>query len=172
MIVSLLRMRGEERVAVYSVHEPAEVAADPLDRAQSLVFVRDGFSLGVALLGVVWLALAGEWLAFAIGIAVVGFVAAIGALFAASPDAIGLAVLGINVVLGFERATLSRWSLGLMGFREIGAVSGRNRDECERRFFEHWHPDDSARSETGVVEGTKSHRLWGWKLGRQGQANA
>ncbi len=40
--------------------------------------------------------------------------------------------------IGFEAGSMERAWLTYMGWQEVGTVSGRNRHECERRFFETW----------------------------------
>jgi hypothetical protein len=127
-------------VAVYTVYEPPNAPADRVDRAEALTFIRDGFSWGAALVPPVWFALRGEWLALALYTAAAlilgyGLTAA-----GAQPNWVALVLFVFNLLLGFEADTLRRWSLARAGWREIGAVSGRNRDECERRFFEGWLP--------------------------------
>jgi hypothetical protein len=43
-------------------------------------------------------------------------------------------------LLAFEGDSLRRWALARRGWRMLGASNGRNRAECERRFFEAWLP--------------------------------
>ena len=48
--------------------------------------------------------------------------------------------MALNLLVGFEADSLERWSLDRRSWRMVGAVSGANYDECERRFFEGWVP--------------------------------
>ena len=65
------------------------------------------------------------------------------ALAAAGVDKslIGLINIAANVVVGFEASTIQRWTLERRSWSEVGTVVGRNRAECERRFFDKWLQD-------------------------------
>src|SRR4029077_4676389 len=64
--------RQEEAMPVYTVHAPSASGAD-VRAADGFIFVRDGFHLWAAILGVVWLAWHRLW------IAMIGWVGAVGA---------------------------------------------------------------------------------------------
>jgi hypothetical protein len=124
------------------VHEPPDPPADRFDRADALVFVRDGFSWGVALIAPIWLIMRGEWLLLAIYVVAAIALAVVLAAAGASPEWASLASFALNIFLAFEAGEIQRWLLGRRGWHEIATVSGRNRDECERRFFETWLKDE------------------------------
>jgi len=131
-------------VATYTIHEPPHSPADRIGRAETLVFVKDGFSWGAALVPPVWLAVRREWVGLAAYLA-----AALGlgyglAAAGAHADWVTLVILVFNLIIGSEAGALERWSLARGGWREIGAASGRNMDECERRFFDAWLPSQPA----------------------------
>jgi hypothetical protein len=137
-------LSGRTRVSAFTVHEPPHVppasGGTRLGRAESLVFVGDGFSWRAALFSPVYLIVCGEWLALAVYAAAAVALSAFLALIGAEPDwAVWMFVL-LNVVIGFEMSGLKRWSLARAGWREIAAVSGRGQDDAERRFFEAWLP--------------------------------
>jgi hypothetical protein len=138
MMWLLVRAKDNSDVDVYTVHEPPQPPVDRIDRAASMVFVRDGFSWGAALFSPVYLAVKGQWLAFVLYF-VVAFAAA-GALWSVGllENWFGLTIIGLNIYLGFEASTLERMWLTYRGWREVGTVAGRNLPECERRFFEDW----------------------------------
>ena len=50
-------------------------------------------------------------------------------------------MLAANIVIGFEASSLQRWTLSRRDWVETGTVVGRNRAECERRFFDGWLVD-------------------------------
>ena len=124
----------------FTVHEPPNPPVDRVDRAESLVFVKDGFSWLAALLAPIWLMAHRLWWPL------LGFVVAVGALEAIKRTAgvdqrwLGLAVLALNLMIGFEADTLRRWALERRSWRTLGSVSGKTAAECERRFFETWLP--------------------------------
>ena len=124
----------------FTVHEPADPSADRVDRAERLVFVRDGFSWVAALFAPIWL------LAYRLWWALLGYIIIAGGLqflkLAAPFDQrwIGLALFALNLLVGLEADTLRRWALDRRGWRVLGSVTGRSAAECERRFFELWLP--------------------------------
>lgn len=131
-------------VDVFTVHEPPDAPADRIDRAEKLVFLKDGFTWSAFLFGPFWLIAKGEWIGLAFYVAAM---AVLSALVNAGGDNAAwtmLASLALNIFLGFEASSLRRWSLDRKGFVEIGTVSGRNGAECERRFFETWLPGQPA----------------------------
>jgi len=125
-------------VPVFTVHEPPDPPADRLDRADALVFVRDGFSWGVALIAPIWLAIRGQWLVLAIYVAAAVALAGVLTLAGATPEWASLVSFALNIFFAFEAGEIQRWLLGRRGWHEIATVSGQSRDECERRFFETW----------------------------------
>lgn len=128
-------------MVTYTVHEPSTPAADRLDRAESLVFVKEGFTWSAAILTPLWLIVNRLWWPL------VGYIIAMGALEGVRLSAVvpaawpTLVSLALHILVGFEADTLRRWQLGRRGWATLGSVSGKNAAECERRFFDHWLPD-------------------------------
>ena len=127
---------------VYTVHEPSAPVADRVDRAEALLFIRDGFSWMAAIFGPFWMLANGLWLVsflYIAGVAVLELV-----LNASGLDAGwgALSSIAINIALGFEAASLRRWTYERRGWRLVGTVAGRTRAEAERRFFEAWLPGE------------------------------
>ena len=95
----------------FTVHEQPNPPADRIDRAERLTFVRDGFSWTAALFAPVWLLAHRLWWPF------LGYLAAEGV---------------IELVRQSE--------LLHPGWTTLGSVSGRNAEDCERRFYDTWLP--------------------------------
>ena len=132
-------------MAAFTVHEPPNPPASRLERAEKLVFIKDGFSWAAFLFAPLWFIFKGEWRGL------IGYVVLVVLLAAivdsdTNPAALQALTFGLNLVVGFEANNILRWSRARRGWREIAAVSGSNRDDCERRFFEAWlaGPDDAA----------------------------
>ncbi len=124
----------------FTVHEASAPPADRVDRADALEFVKDGFSWLTAIFPPLGFAGQSLWLpltAYAVGVS--ALVAGLGAV-ALDPAWISLIVTALNIYLGFELSTIKRWSLDQDGWRMLGTVTGKNLDECERRFMESWLP--------------------------------
>lgn len=138
MIWLLVRAKDNNVVNVYTVHEPPEPPADRLDRAQTLEFIKDGFSWGAALFSPFYFALKGQWFGLALYAAAALCLTAALSAFGADQQWTMIAMLALNIFAGFEASSIERGWLTYRGWTEIGTVSGRNAHECERRFFETW----------------------------------
>lgn len=136
----------------FTVHEPPESPIDRLDRAEALVLVREGMSWGALLFGPLWMIACSLWWPL------VGYLIMVGAIELAVgqlglDQRIGMAaVLGLGLIVALEADTLQRWSLRRAGWREVGSVVGRDREECERRFIEAWLPKQPVLALPGVPD--------------------
>ena len=124
----------------FTVHEPPSPAADRVDRAESLVFIKEGFSWGAALFGPLWLLVHRLWWPLLGYVVVYGTIEAVRLARLIDQRWIGLVLFALNLLLAFEGDSLRRWALDRRGWRLLGAANGRNRAECERRFFDAWLP--------------------------------
>lgn len=124
-------------MASYTVHLPPG-GAENLEKAR---FLRDGFSWAGFGWGPFWLIIQGAWIAalimLALHIAVGLLVALVG--LPGFVGAIGFSLL--QVLIGLEGASMIRWQLGLKGWREVGLVTGSDRDALEQRFFAEMLPE-------------------------------
>lgn len=125
----------------YTVHEPPGAPADRLDRAESLVFVRDGYSLTAAIFTPFWAIANRLWLVL------VGYVLVVAALElglrwmgVSNTGAATVLITALHLLVGLEASSLHRWTLRRRGWSDLGSVSGRNSEDCERRFFDLWLP--------------------------------
>jgi hypothetical protein len=141
-------------VQVYTVHETPHPPADKLERGESLVFVRDGFSWTAALFAPLWMLAHRMWLVL---IAYLVLQAALDlslTKLGAAPQWLGALALSIHVALGYEASSLRRWTLDRKGWRMLGAVTGRSATDAERRFFEAWLADAPEQPNTGTQPAT------------------
>ncbi len=141
---------------VYTVHERGAAAvaqehgtdaprlspipADRVDRAEQLVFIGDGFSWLAAEFPPIILIAHKLWVGLAIYAAAVITLIALLWSTGAVPGWSVLAVLALHVIFGFESNELRRSSLDAKGWSNVGTVTGKSRDDCERRFLDSWLP--------------------------------
>lgn len=122
---------------VYTVHAPLS-GRDGNAAADRFVFVRDGFHLWAAVFGVLWFVVHRLWLA-SIAWLVVMTLAGVGmAMLPVSNDVRTLVLALFAVLIGFEAASLWRWTLSRGHWRQLDVVVARNRHDAEHRFFERW----------------------------------
>jgi hypothetical protein len=122
---------------VYTVHAPIMNGAD-LRATDRFIFVRDGFHFWAFVLGVVWLAWHRLWLAL------IGWIVAIAAIdfammaLGTGKMAVFLANVLLALLLGFEAASLQRWTLSRRNWRQVDIVVADDEESAERRFFDRW----------------------------------
>ena len=122
---------------VYTVHAPVANGAD-LAATDKFTFVRDGFHFWAAVAGVIWLIWNRLWLALigwvALTLAIDFGMAALGA----RSGSILLVDLLLAILMGFEAATLQRWTLSRRKWRQLDIVVADDEEAAERRFFDRW----------------------------------
>jgi hypothetical protein len=136
---------------VYTVHAPVISNANGrvTDR---FVFVRDGFHFWAALLGVVWLAWHRLWLALIGWIVLMAVIDIAMVRLGVGAMAILLADLLLALLLGFEAASLERWTLSRRNWRQLDIVVADDEEQAERRFFDRWTAKQRALNDQSAVD--------------------
>ncbi len=122
---------------VYTVHVPSATAAD-LRASDRFTFIRDGFHFWAMVFGPLWLIWNRLWLAL------IGWIIALVALdlvlrgLGAGSVAIASADIMIALLMGFEAASLQRWTLSRRSWRQLDVVVADDEEAAERRFFDRW----------------------------------
>ena len=122
----------------FTVHEPPPRKNESVSSPERFVFVRDGFYFWAFVLAPIWLLVHRLWLAL------LGYVVLTGALNVAlyligTPATVKfLASFLIALLVGFEAATLWRWTLTRRRWKAIGFVVGEDAEMAERRFYAEW----------------------------------
>lgn len=122
----------------FTVHQPPpRKGASPAD-AEGFLFVRDGFHFWAFLLAPLWLFLHRLWLALLLYVVVTAAINAGLVMIGASGTLTFLASLCIALLVGFEAATLWRWTLQRRRWKTLGFVVGESEEMAERRFYAEW----------------------------------
>jgi len=130
---------------VYTVHAPGAGGTD-LRSTDRFVFVRDGFHFWAFLFGPLWLIAHRLWLAL------IGWIIAVIALdlvlrqLGAGSSAILFADIILALLMGFEAASLRRWTLSRNRWSQLDVVIADDEEAAERRFFDRW-----AKKQHGIV---------------------
>jgi hypothetical protein len=130
---------------VYTVHAPITTTAD-LRATDRFAFVRDGFHVWAALLGVVWLAWHRLWLALIGWIVLMAVIDIAMVRLGVGGGTIFVADMLLALLLGFEAASLKRWTLSRRNWRQLDIVVADDEESAERRFFDRWTAKQRARS--------------------------
>ena len=122
---------------VYTIHAPITAGAD-LRATDRFVFVRDGFHFWAAVLGVVWLAWHRLWLALLGWIVLMAIIDFGMVKLGVGAGTILLVDILLALLLGFEAASLERWTLSRRNWRQLDIVVADDAEAAERRFFDRW----------------------------------
>ena len=144
----------------YTVFEPRVGPEDIEERAGKLVFVKEGLAFWAMIAPAIWLLVNRVWrglLAYIVlSASLIGALMSIGA----SEQAIAWGGLVLNLIFAYEARDLYRRALERKGYGLIGVVSGRNLEECERRFLQEWLPEARGqRSRLMAMAGTGAPML-------------
>jgi Protein of unknown function (DUF2628) len=125
-------------MTVYTVHEPPPREGQADADTDRFAFVRDGFYFWAFLFGPLWMIWRRLWLVLILYLIVTVALQ------------VGLHLLGVSntvkfvvgfliaLLVGFEAATLRRWTYWRRGWRNPGVVVGPDMETAERRFFDSW----------------------------------
>lgn len=127
-----------ERLQSYSVHERPQPAADRVERAETLAFVKDGFVRPVVLLPPVWLAVRGVWLGVLAYAVAASAIVLLSWLWLLPSIVTALAFLALHLIFATEADEMLRAHLAARGWTTVGHVTGTGRLDCERRFYDNW----------------------------------
>jgi hypothetical protein len=123
---------------VYTVHAPLANGTDLRRATDTFVFVRDGFHFWAFVFGPLWLAWHRLWLALIGYIAVwVGVAVTLSLLHAGAGTRLTVMLL-IALLMGFEAASLWRWTVSRRKWRQLDVVVADDEETAERRFFDRW----------------------------------
>jgi hypothetical protein len=136
---------------VYTVHAPS-IDGNARQAADRVVLIRDGFHIWAAVAGALWLTCHRLWLAL-LGYLVAIF-SVVGALRLLRIDSeVSLVVMiVISVLMGFEAASLQRWTLSRGKWRQLDVVVAKDRETAERRFFDGWVEGRAASGDSGPTD--------------------
>lgn len=122
---------------VYTVHAPITNSANSV-ATDRFAFVRDGFHFWAFVFGPLWLLAHRLWLALIGWIVVLAVVDFSMRALGAGGTAIFTANLLIALLMGFEAASLRRWTLSRGKWRQLDVVVADDEEAAERRFFDRW----------------------------------
>jgi hypothetical protein len=132
-------------MAIYTVHAPPLKAGKSAPSPDRFIFVRDGFSFWAFLLAPIWMIRHRMWRVFA-GYLIVVIVLQVALRLVAAPTwAMLAAAVLLAMLVGFEAATLRRFTLARRGWKNAGIVVGDDLDSVERRFFDAWAGGEGGR---------------------------
>jgi hypothetical protein len=140
-------------VTLYSVHEPPGEAEDIEARAESLVFIKDGFSWPALFVPGLWLLYRRMWLELVVFLGLFLLLAIVFGPDEPGKTMFGWLSLALVVLFAFEANDLRRAALERRGYRQTGTAIGKTRDEAELAFFRSWVPQQQrGRQREGAVE--------------------
>jgi hypothetical protein len=122
----------------YTVHAPVTNGTETRSAADRVVFVRDGFHFWAFVFGPLWLAWHRLWLALLGYVAMMVGVAVTLWLLRAGAGTRFAVILLLAWLMGFEAASLWRWTVSRRKWRQLDVVVADDEETAERRFFDRW----------------------------------
>lgn len=120
----------------FSVFEPPVLPGSPVEDAQSLVFVRHGWSLAALLIPMVWMLARRLWWVL---LAYLILVIAIQVLsFAISPVITAGLSVALALIVMVEAGQLRLESMLAKGYREVAVIDAKDLADAEHQFFTQW----------------------------------
>jgi hypothetical protein len=123
-------------VPTYTVHAPPATQGDI--EPERFVFLRDGFHFWAFVLPPLWLLVYRQWLALVAYVVVMIVVVGGFAFLGLGAGAAIAAVICIRLLVGFEAASIRRWTLRRRGWTTLGFVVAEDEAIAEQRFFARW----------------------------------
>ena len=127
----------------FTVHAPPRTDRAPA-APERFLFVRDGFHGWAFLLAPFWLIAYRQWLALLVYAVLMAAMVAGLAYLGAPASAQSFATFVVALLVGFEAASIRRWTLARRGWATLGFVVGDDRDIAEHRFFTQWAGRDQS----------------------------
>jgi hypothetical protein len=118
----------------WTAHEP-RYAASAAERAEGIVFVKDGFSWPGLFISLPWLLYHRLWLGTLIYVVISLAIGAAGAFLPLNDGAGTLLGLIASLYVGFEGNDLRRRKLAKQGFTQVQGLSAKSLLEAETAFF-------------------------------------
>ena len=125
-------------MVTYTAHERNEGASDVTSRADSIIFIKDGFAWLALFIPILWLLFHRMWLVLLAFLVIVTGLQAVLAVAGLTEMIGGWVTFGVSLLFAFQANDLRRWTLARRGYSLAGLATGRNREECEMKFFESW----------------------------------
>src|SRR5262249_55853951 len=128
----------QENMFILTVYEPPPETHETAPHPEPLRFLRGRLSVWAFLLTPWWMLRHRLWLALTgYVIVAIALAVALRSLGASTGVTITVAAL-LSFLVGFEAATLRRFTLSRRGWRNVGIVVGDDLESAERRFFDAW----------------------------------
>ena len=154
-------------MSIYTVHEPPLKADASTPDPDRFAFVRDGFSFWAFLLAPLWMLRHRLWLVF-VGYVIVAVALQAGLrLIGASSGVIITVSFLLALLVGFEAATLRRFTLSRRRWSNVGVVVGDDLESAERRFFDAWVNKPLLDNSSANAESRASSRVPGVPMARR-----
>lgn len=123
-------------MTTYTIHHPAQTAAEILHRSDDVEFVKDGFCWPALFVPFIWLIYRRLWIAMLGYVALVILVSAVGAVLSLSENVTTLIGASVNILMGFEANNLRRWTLRRHAYRDVGVAIAKSQTDAEMRYFQ------------------------------------
>lgn len=120
----------------YTVHAPPARQGDI--EPERFLFLRDGFHFWAFAAPLLWLLVYRQWLALVLYVVLTAGLIGGLLLLGLGAAAVFAIAFCISLLMGFEAASIRRWTLRRRGWMTLGFVVGEDQAIAEQRFFARW----------------------------------
>lgn len=122
----------------FTAHERDSEFEDIAARAEAILFVKEGFAWLALFFPLLWLIYHRMWVVFAGFVAILILLEAGVVLLGLEDGVAVISTIALSGVFALLANDLRRWTLARRGYRLVDLVNGRDRGECESKFFARW----------------------------------
>ncbi len=131
----------------YTAHERDSDAQDIAARAEAILFVKEGFAWLALFFPLLWLIYHRMWIVLSSFVAILVLLEAGVVYLGLEDDVAVISTIALSGVFALQANDLRRWSLARKGYQLVELVNGRDRGECEQKFFTRWLTSIGAQAE-------------------------
>ncbi len=122
----------------YTAHERETEAQDIAARADEVIFVKEGFAWPALFIPLLWLIYHRMWIVLSGFVAIIVLLEGGVVMLGLEDDVAVIATIALSAMLALQANDMRRWTLARRGYRLVELVNGRDRGECESKFFTRW----------------------------------
>ena len=131
----------------YTAHERETEAQDIAARADEVIFVKEGFAWPALFIPLLWLIYHRMWIVLSGFVAILVLLEGGVVLLGLEDDVAVIATIALSAMFALQANDLRRWSLARRGYQLVELVNGRDRGECEQKFFTSWLASQGAQAQ-------------------------
>lgn len=125
----------KQSMKTFTIQAPAQDGRTGAERALDYKFIKEGFSIWAVVLGPFWSIINGLWLEALVHYVGLGIALNLLSLIGFHEVALVLMAFVSNIFFAIFAYDIQRYHYSRNGYKMLSVINGKNRDDCEARFF-------------------------------------